>query len=191
MKQNLSRTFITVLLCFSVLCVPALAEDDGLAPYPDELYLQQSRHGTCTLCSAAMMLRARLYLDGSEDALTLTEQDVASSAWCSDGLYWSWSYTVGDITMHVSHTSVGGVTPDELQSMLAIRPEGVVLYCGYQPHAVFLTDCVDGVFYCADPVTAERTPLADSTLGSLGTQEDILRNVTAFWYIESTEYAQN
>ena len=81
-----------------------------------------------------------------------------------------------------------GVTAEELTEWLYECPEGIVLYCGWLPHAVFLTDCTDGVFWCVDPAYGTRMTLADSYLGSYGDQEAILRNVTACWYIANAEY---
>lgn len=182
MKKKTISLLLAVLLCLSCLCLPALAA--GESPYPEDLYLQQNRRGTCTLCAATMMLRARLYQEESDAALTLTENDVANSAWCSEGLIWTWSHTAGGYTMHVAHASVGGLTADALNAILAEHPEGIVLYCGHQPHAVFVTNFEDGVFYCADPATGEWTPLADSVLSYSG-QDAILRSVTAYWYIDS------
>ena len=186
MKKKSISLILVVLLCLSSLCLPALAA--GESPYPEELYLRQNRSGTCTLCAATMMLRAKLYQEDSDAALTLTENDVASAAWCSEGLIWTWSYTAGGYTMNVAHASVGGLTADDLNEVLTEHPEGIVLYCGYQPHAVFVTNYEDGIFYCADPATGEWTPLADSVLYYSG-QNEILRNVTAYWYIDSISAA--
>lgn len=178
---------IVFLLCISACGVPALAADGG--PYPDELYLTQSRGGRCTLCAATMMLRARLYLEGSDAALDVTESDVAGSAWCSAGLYWSFTCTVDGLAMAVECASASGMSETELRSLLDAHPEGIVLYCGHWPHAVFVTDWEGGVFYCGEPATGERCALADSVLGSYGEQSDILKNVTAYWYIDSCEAA--
>lgn len=187
MKRRFLCILIVFLLCISACGVPALAADGG--PYPDELYLTQSRGGRCTLCAAAMMIRARLYLEDSGAALDVTEQDLAGSAWCSDGLYWSFTYTADGLTMSVAHASVSGMSAAALRALLDEHPEGVVLYCGYWPHAVFVTDWDGGVFYCGEPAAGERCALADSVLGSCGSQSDILKNVTAYWYIDDVTEA--
>lgn len=172
-------------MCLSVLAAPAIAAEQDVPA----LYLQQSRHGTCTLASAAMMVRSLLYRNGVDAWAGATEQDVGRAAWCSDGLIWSWTYSIDGNTVAVAHDSLSGISAGALEDLLSWYPEGIVLYCGNLPHAVFLTDCQDGVFYCADPITAVRTTLEDSYLGTYGSQEDILRHVTAYWYVASYSLA--
>ena len=161
------------------------AADDDMVFCPDGLAIQQSRHGTCTLCSAAMMLRMRLYRDNFLDWDSATESSVSAYAWCSEGLLWSWSYPTVDGPLNVAHASVSGLTASELNAILEEHPEGVALYCGNWPHAVYLFGCEDGVFLCADPAYGTVCALADSCLGSYGGQDSVLANVTAYWYIEN------
>lgn len=185
MKRNYISILLATLLCFSCLSAPALAADKTpKSPYPEELYLTQSRGGTCTICSAAMMLRAYLWNEDSDAALTVSESDAMSAGWCSDGLLWSWSYTADGYTMHVAHASVSGLSVEDLEDILEDHPEGIALYCGHQPHAVYVTNVEHGTVYCADPATGEWTPLTDSVL-NYGGQDAILQNVTAYWYIDS------
>ncbi len=54
-------------------------------------YFKQSRGGTCTLASAAMLLRRRAFLDGLTDWTDVTENSVRGSAW-SGGLAHSFNY---------------------------------------------------------------------------------------------------
>ena len=54
-------------------------------------YFKQSRGGTCTLASAAMMLRRRAFLDGLTDWTAVTENSVRGSAWAG-GLSHSFNY---------------------------------------------------------------------------------------------------
>ncbi len=74
MKKQAQRvtSFVLVLMivfsCFGV----ALTADAAQLYYavsqtslPDNLYLAQEGTSTCTLCSAAMMLRSRMYLSGN------------------------------------------------------------------------------------------------------------------------------
>ena len=164
-----------------VAAVQTEAADDGL--FPEELYLQQDWRGTCTLCSATMMLRGWLYRHGSDAWQEVWESDVRQTAWCSEGLYWNWSYTVDGYEMRVAHASVSGISADTLEALLEEHPEGIALYCGRYPHAVFITDVTDGVVYCADPSGDGRTPIDESILNAYGGQSAILRNVTAYWYI--------
>ena len=161
------------------------AADDDTVFCPEGLAIQQSRHGTCTLCSAAMMLRMRLYLDNFLDWDSPTESVVSNYAWCSQGLLWSWSYPTVDGPLTVAHASVSGLAVGELEAILEEHPEGIALYCGNWPHAVYLFGYEDGVFWCADPAYGTVCPLTDSCLGSYGGQDSILANVTAYWYIEN------
>ena len=63
-------------LLFCVICLPsALALDLNVDA---GFYFKQSRSGTCTLASAAMMLRRRAYLDGLGDWVDVTENSVRS-----------------------------------------------------------------------------------------------------------------
>ncbi len=164
--------------------IPADEAGDGFA-YPESLVIRQSRGGTCTLCSAAMMLRARLYRDGSSDWQAPDESSTANYGWCSEGLIWSWSYPAGDETLTVAHAFLSGVSEGELAALLDEHPEGIVLYCGHLPHAVFLMGYEDGTFTCADPAWGTVSSLAESSLGSYGGQDSILANVTAYWYIDN------
>lgn len=164
-----------------------IPEDAGeIAAFcPDGLAIRQSRSGTCTLCSAAMMLRMRLYLDNFLDWDSPTESAVSCYAWCSQGLLWSWSYPTIDGPLTVAHASVSGLSAGELEAILEEHPEGIALYCGNWPHAVYLFGYANGVFWCADPAYGTVCALADSCLGSYGGQDSVLANVTAYWYIEN------
>lgn len=155
---------------------------------PKSLYLTQAGKSTCTLCSAAMMLRARMYLSGSSAWSSITEAKIKSTAW-SSGLKWSWTYSISGCKMTVAHTTVSGISVSALKSLLAKHPEGVVLYCGNLPHAVFLTGYSGNTFYCADTISgysgSNRT-LVSSYLGKqYGSQANVLSHVTAYWYVSS------
>ena len=176
-KRTLSLLLV-LTLSLALLAAPALA-----AELPDSLYLVQSRRGTCTLASAAMMVRSALYLGGSDNWENATEQDVQNVAWNSAGLVWSWTYVTGDDWVSVEHASVSGMTLEELEDLLYYHPEGIVLYCGNLPHAVFVTESWYGEIWCADPIYGYLSTLADSYLGSYGGQDSILANVTAYWVV--------
>ena len=169
---------IVLALGLSLLVIPAAAAD-----LPDSLYLIQSSGGRCTLASAAMLVRSALYNAGSDQWSSVTEQTLASSAWCSAGLYWTFSHTAGGLQVTVEHSDRSGLTLDGVKALLESHPEGFVLYCSGLPHAVFVTDCIGGTVYCADPVNGTRTTLADSTLDRCGGQDDILRCVTSTWCV--------
>ena len=141
-------------------------------------YFKQSRGGTCTLASAAMMLRRRAYLDGMDSWVDVTENGIKSTAW-SGGL--SHSFTYND--MHVGYATLPSgkaAKTGALVSILAEHPEGIVLYDRTRPHAVLLTDYTDGVFYCSDPsngVASGRVPLSAASI-SIG-------GASCYWYITS------
>ncbi|MCD8023837.1 MAG: hypothetical protein LUF30_12990, partial [Lachnospiraceae bacterium] len=87
----------------------------------------------------------------------------------------------------VSHNSVSGITASKLKSLLDQHPEGIVLYCGKIPHAVFVTRYSGDTFYCADPLSGysgSERKLSSSYLGKkYGSQAKILSNTTAYWYV--------
>lgn len=146
--HTLRKRLLTLILSFAFLltCLPAaLAVDLNVDA---GFYFKQSRGGTCTLASAAMMLRRRAYFDGLTDWTNVTENSVRSTAW-ANGLAHSFTYKemqVGYATLPSSLQSKTAV----LISLLEQHPEGVVLYDRTQPHAVLLTDYTNGIFYCSD-----------------------------------------
>ena len=69
---------LVLTLVFMLTCLPAaLAVDLNVDA---GFYFKQSRGGTCTLASAAMMLRRRAYFDGLTDWSTVTENSVLPTA---------------------------------------------------------------------------------------------------------------
>ena len=167
---------LVLTLVFFVTCLPAafavdLNVDAGF-------YFKQSRGGTCTLASAAMMLRRRAYLDGLNDWTDVTENSVRSTAW-SNGLAHSFTYK----EMQVGYATLPSGTAAKttlLIQLLAQHPEGVVLYDRTQPHAVLLTDYTNGIFYCSDPagnISSGRIPLTSSSVS--------LSRASCYWYVTS------
>mgnify|MGYP000099130027 CR=1 FL=1 len=146
------------LVLMAVMLPGALAVDLNVDA---GFYFKQSRGGTCTLASAAMMLRRRAFLDGLTDWTDVTENSVRGSAWAG-GLSHSFNYNamqVGYSTLPSNNEAKKAV----LIQLLAEHPEGIVLYDRRQPHAVLLTDYTDGVFYCSDPagsVSSGRVPIS-------------------------------
>ena len=68
---------LALSLAFLLTCLPAaLAVDLNVDA---GFYFKQSRGGTCTLASAAMMLRRRAYFDGLSDWTNVTENSVRST----------------------------------------------------------------------------------------------------------------
>lgn len=161
---------------------------------PNELFLTQNVSGTCTLCSAAMMIRTSMYLQGNSNWTAVTENAVRPNGWMEGvGLKWFFSHTVGNTTVKVGHENVSGISESALKELLDEHPEGIVLYCGKLPHAVFLTGYDGDVFYCADTVKGisnQQVTLQKSWLGiKYGSQAAVLKKVTAYWYV--TDYMEN
>lgn len=174
-------------VCMIAYITPAQAEQ--IPQLPTGLYLTQNVSGTCTLCASAMMIRASLYQHGNSSWSSVTENGLRSTAWVENvGLKWSFSQKVGSTTVQVGHRNVSGITEAALLELLHQHPEGIVLYCGKVPHAVYLTGYENGVFYCADTVkgiSGRQIPLQSSWLGSFySAQAEILKNVTAYWFVE-------
>ena len=176
LKKKLAALALSLVLLLT--CLPgALAVDLNVDA---GFYFKQSRGGTCTLASAAMMLRRRAYLDGLNDWVDVTENSVKSSAW-SGGLSHSFNYKA----MQVGYATLPSSNAEKTQvlvELLAQHPEGIVLYDRRQPHAVLLTDYTDGVFYCSDPagsVSSGRVPISAASI-SIGSS-------SCYWYITSDQ----
>ena len=165
------------LVLMAVMLPGALAVDLNVDA---GFYFKQSRGGTCTLASAAMMLRRRAFLDGLTDWTDVTENSVRGSAW-SGGLAHSFNYNA----MQVGYATLPSGTEAKKQTLiqlLAEHPEGIVLYDRSRPHAVLLTDYTDGVFYCSDPagsVSSGRVPISAASI-SIGSS-------SCYWYITSDQ----
>ncbi len=120
---------LVLTLVFMLTCLPAaLAVDLNVDA---GFYFKQSRGGTCTLASAAMMLRRRAYFDGLTDWSTVTENSVRSTAW-SNGLSHSFTYK----EMQVGYGTLPSRKQEKVQTLITLlsqHPEGIVLYDRSQP----------------------------------------------------------
>ena len=117
LRKTLAALLATMAL-MAVLLPGALAVDLNVDV---GFYFKQSRGGTCTLASAAMMLRRRAYLDGMDSWVDVTENGIKSTAW-SGGL--SHSFTYND--MHVGYATLPSgkaAKTEALVSILAEHPE--------------------------------------------------------------------
>ena len=178
---------LALVLC--LLSAVPIAQAQGL-DLPNEILLTQQGSGTCTLCSAAMMLRSAMYINGNDAWPSVTQEAIRTPAWINGvGLRWSFKYSADSCVVNVSHRSVSGISTENLKAVLDEHPEGIVLYCGNMPHAVFLLGYREDVFYCAETVmnySEEIIPLAESWMGEeYGSQAAVLENVTAYWYVSS------
>lgn len=172
---------LAATLALVLIVVPAAFASDLMQD--SRFYAKQDRSRTCTLSSAAMMLRRRAYLDGDENFLDVTEGDLRGTAW-SNGLAHNFTYK----GMTVGYGTLSGSTEDReaaLAALLEEHPEGIVAYDRGRPHAILLTDYTDGVFYCADPAEGTafgRMPVSYASI-SLG-------RVSGYWYVSSDANTQ-
>ena len=124
---SLVLTLVVMLTCLPAALAVDLNVDAGF-------YFKQSRGGTCTLASAAMMLRRRAYLDGLTDWTAVTENSVRSTAW-ANGLSHSFTYK----EMQVGYGTLPSRKQEKIQTLITLlsqHPEGIVLYDRTRPHAV-------------------------------------------------------
>ena len=169
LRKTLAALLATMAL-MAVLLPGALAVDLNVDV---GFYFKQSRGGTCTLASAAMMLRRRAYLDGMDSWVDVTENGIKSTAW-SGGL--SHSFTYND--MHVGYATLPSgkaAKTEALVSILAEHPEGIVLYaCSTVP--ILPTGLPPAVCRCLPPAS----PLAARP--AIGTSPRMaMTMVWSFW----------
>ena len=183
------RRFFGILLALALLWTSAPSVWAAVPDLPDGIYLYEQSSSTCTLTSSTMMLRSLMYLNGSDNWPAVTQASVKSAGWAyGSGMKWKWTYTLDEDTIHVNHEKVSGISAATLKTLLDDHPEGIVLHCGYLPHAVFLTGYEGDTFYCAETVEyygQGMIKLSESYLGyRYGSQSAILNRVTAYWYVE-------
>ena len=187
------KPILSLLICLVLLLggiIPGMTFEASATVFPDSLTLTQQTSVTCTLASAAMMLRARMYESGNSDWASITEASIKSVAWDVYGsLGYSWTYTTNGNSMTVAHKEVSGMTVSQLKSLLNEHPEGIVLYVRDVPHAVLVTDYIGDTFYCFEPANSSyygRRPLSNTYLSSrAGNQDSILSKMDDYWYISS------
>lgn len=188
MKKGL-RKIVGIFLAVFMMTGVFMPTSTMAADLPDSIYLTQEASGRCTLCSATMMLRSRMYLSGNALWSSITESAIKSVAWPSEGLKWNWTYSIDNNKMTVAHETVSGISSSQLKRVLDSHPEGIVLYCKNVSHAVFLTGYSGNTFYCADTITkyaGTKRTLENTWLGEkCGSQANILKNVSAYWYISA------
>ena len=138
---------------------------------------QAAGSDTCTLVSAAMMLRRTAILRGDSNWEAITESSLRSTAWKTGaGLYLDFTYS----NIHVQSGTLDR-TESRLISLLNEHPEGIVLYNPSSPHAVLLTDYTNGTFYCADPASG----IAKGRIKLTNSYQVRVNNATRYWYVSS------
>ncbi len=185
-KRWLSLILSLIMVLSVFTCIPITPS--AATSLPNSIYITQATNYTCTLASATMMLRAKAYLSGCKNWSSITESAVKPVAW-GNSLKWSFTYSNSETSISVSHANVSGISISSLKSLLNTHPEGIVLYCGNQPHAVLVTDYEGDTFYCSDPASGysgDRRTLTNSYLSKkYSSQSSILSNTTAYWYVSN------
>jgi len=183
---------LLLVLLITLSLLPQLSfKAEAATTLPNDIYLKQQTSVTCTLASATMMLRARMYLSENADWEKITESALRSTAWIDGkGSNWKFTYTLNGNTMTTGYKFVSGISVSDLKAVLDNHPEGILLYSDNKRHAVFLTDYEGDTFYCADPASSysgKRIPLKDSYLAVKcgGGQAAVLKNVTLYSYISN------
>lgn len=143
----------------------------------DNMFFKQNTSTTCTLSSAAMLVRRAALLNGNANWSTVTEANMRSTAWLSGtGLYNSFSYA----GINVSSAKISSNRTQTMINLLSQHPEGIVIYDYGKPHAILLTDYTNGTFYCCDPSSAApggRIPISQATI--------TIESVDKYWYVAS------
>ncbi len=156
----------------------------------ESVFLKQQTPITCTLSSAAMLMRRTAICAGMENWEEITEENIRPVGW-TNGIGLRWNFTYNNITIGHGYFS-GEDNKLEILNLLEQYPQGFVIYNAGnedQTHAVFLCDydAENDIFYVADPATNApegRIPLTESTIKG-ETQEDRINNIDAYWYAVS------
>lgn len=134
---------------------------------------------TCTLVSAAMLIRRAAMMSGNSNWSSITESSLQSTAWIN-GSGLSHNFTYAGIT--VSYGADLGGSTDKLISLLNEHPEGIVIYNRSLPHAILVTDYSNGTFYCADPspyYPSGRIAISQATFN--------VGSATCYWYVSNPD----
>lgn len=176
--QALYQRLLALLLALCLMFTAApLAFAQDLRSM-DVFYAKQQTNRTCTLASAAMMMRRRAYLDGLENWDSITESSLRRVAWSYVGL--SHDFTMLGIEVQHAYFDEGRSVEDQLIEMLREHPEGIVVYNRNYPHAILVTDYTGGTFYCSDPSSAApagRIPLSQATIP--------ISSAVSYWFVAS------
>ena len=183
---------LTLVMCMALVMSFSSTAFATPGVLPDEIGLIQQTSVTCTLASAAMMMRARMYRSDNTLWSSITESSIQPVAWNNGvGLRGSWTYEIGGNSISVSCSSCNGMSASWLKTYLDQHPEGIVIYDTSLPHAVFVCDYVGDTFYCFDsnshPSVAYsgRQALTTYYMRQLGSQTDILNAIDKYWYVSS------
>lgn len=179
MKQKkTSKVTLSILVFF--LMVTLTKSGAMAATFNDinagNMFFKQETKTTCTLSSAAMLVRRAALLNGNSGWTGVTESNMKSTAWVSAGLRNSFSYA----GINVSSAKISSNRTQTMINLLSQHPEGIVIYDYGKPHAILLTDYTNGTFYCVDPSSAApagRIPISQATI--------TLESMDKYWYVSS------
>ena len=183
----LVTVFVPVGLLPTEVTASAASEEELNRP---NVFLKQQTTVTCTLASAAMLMRRTAICANMEEWEEITEENIRPVAW-TNGVGLRWNFTFSNITIGHGYFSGSG-NKTELLNLLEQYPQGLVIYNAGnedQTHAVFLCDYdeLNDIFYVSDPAINApegRIPLLESTIKG-ETQDDKINNLDAYWYIVS------
>ncbi len=177
---------LALVLCLTVninVCAATIKELNS-----NDVFLKQQTSITCTLSSAAMMLRRTALCANYSDWEKITEKSIESEAWVeSVGLRWKFTA----FGMSVDHGYFSSLNKkQQIIDLLKTYPQGFVIYNSGsmgQKHAVFLCDYDEknDIFYAADPansVAEGRMPLDETSMAG-ATQSEIINNLNAYWFV--------
>lgn len=191
-KTVLKKSFhVMAPLTFDSSSSSGLTQKQYDAINASDVFLQQEWYrGGCTVTSAGMMMRRALILAGRSRSEwePITEWNLRANKdiW-NGGLYSSFEYL--GMTVKQKYFPSGSTSAKKveiLKELLESHPEGIVIYGNYngQYHATLLTDIKDDILFVVDPVTAAKSPIAESTMYSPAkTQASKLACTNSYWYI--------
>jgi len=173
--RNILSVIVILLFAGSINVSAATFSDVNRS----DIFLKQDvsgSSGTCTLSSAAMLIRRAALLSGNDSWSSITESSIKSTAWTTGGLRNGFSYS----GINVSSAKISSNKTQTFINLLGAHPEGIVIYDFDKPHAILLTDYTDGVFYCADPskgAPSGRIPVSKATI--------TVESADKYWYVSS------
>ena len=193
MKFNSVKKIIAVLLILFTISSTCIVSNAQYKIFEDnDTLLKQHTSITCTLASAAMIMRRTALAAGRDNWDSITEESIKSTAWYN-GVGLIWDFTYDNITISHSYFQTRN-KKQEVIDLLKKYPQGVVIYNGgkqNQTHAIVALDYdeTSDILYVADPannIKAGRIPMsASSIIGN--TQEEQIENLTAYWFVTSPD----
>lgn len=172
--------FVFIMFVANIKC------DTSAATFNDinsaNMFFKQNTSTTCTLASAAMLVRRAALMNGNSAWSSVTEANMRSAAWTTGGLKNSFSYA----GINVSSGKLSGSKTQTVINLLSQHPEGIVLYNFSKPHAILVTGYTNGTFHCADPSGAApggRIPISQATI--------TVESGDKYWYVSSPRVGLN